>query len=104
MRSATTSMLIFGSKLLMGAKRVSSPKGFKKGAWGGCARVALEASSAHRKTSEADNADNDRTRDAMSCSLSRCTRQGGLHLDSIQWTVLRSSCKELRRSGLRPAA
>src|SRR5688572_24447264 len=69
MPSATTSMLIFGLKLVIGAKRVSSPKGFRNGAWGGCARVALDASSMHRNRSEANNANNDRTRNAISCSF-----------------------------------
>src|SRR5918996_418750 len=71
MPSATTSMLICGPKLLMGAKAVSSPKGFRNGACGGCARVAVDASSAHRKTNEADHANNQRARDVMPGSLFR---------------------------------
>src|SRR5687768_7902237 len=80
-------MLIVGPKLLMGAKAVSSPKGFKNGACGGCARVGVDAKSAHRKMSEDDNANNDRTRDVMAMLLEMhceneflrtpCARTGG---------------------------
>src|SRR5688572_22230789 len=64
----TSSMLIFGPKLLMGANLLSSPNGFRNGACGGCARAAVEATSAHRKMSEA-------VRDLMQRSLWNALRK-----------------------------
>ncbi len=107
MPRATASMLIFGPNSVIGANLLSSPKGLRNGACGGCARAALEASRTHRKRSEADNETTDRTGDAMSCSLLVCStnmkragaRPGsvGRRLHGRQWTVLRTSCRELRQ-------